>query len=184
HALQILAGPSLMVAVLGLQMLKKQLSGLHKSEIWNHIWKFLSKAEARDKLGRVVQYFCRFLQGALVHAPASPLQPYKAVIAEVQTTSAWATTTTLTATTTTTTTCKVGVGSTDSPLGKDDAPHPSPRPGCKQRRCLGGSSKSDSDHLLDPGPHLLAAEGWNSEVRELLRGAVAPAQPQVHHAFP
>ncbi|CAE8585699.1 unnamed protein product [Polarella glacialis] len=91
HALQILAGPSLMVAVLGLQMLKKQLSGLHKSEIWNHIWKFLSKAEARDKLGRVVQFFCRFLQGACVHMPASfPLQQHTKVIAEVQTTLDWA----------------------------------------------------------------------------------------------
>ncbi|CAE8636826.1 unnamed protein product [Polarella glacialis] len=90
HALQLLAGPATMITVLGLQMLKKQLTGMHKSELWNHIWKFISKAEARDKLGRIVQYFCRFLQGALVHAPSSPLAPYKTVIAEVQTTLAWA----------------------------------------------------------------------------------------------
>lgn len=91
HAVQILVGPSLMCFVLGLQMLKKQLTNSHKSELYQHIWKFISKAEARDKTGRIVQYFCRFLQGFLGHmAPEFWLQGWKPVIAEVQTTLAWA----------------------------------------------------------------------------------------------
>lgn len=80
-----------MCFVLGLQMLKKQLTNSHKSELYQHIWKFISKAEARDKVGRIVQYFCRFLQGFLGHMASDFwLQPWKPVIAEVQTTLAWA----------------------------------------------------------------------------------------------
>lgn len=91
HALQLAAGPSMMLLALGLQMLKKQLSCSHKSELWEHIWKFISKAEARDKTGRVVQYFCRFLQGAIAHMPqSSPLHLIKPIVAEVQSTLAWA----------------------------------------------------------------------------------------------
>eukprot|EP00933_Yihiella_yeosuensis_P037373 TRINITY_DN31278_c0_g1_i1.p1 TRINITY_DN31278_c0_g1~~TRINITY_DN31278_c0_g1_i1.p1 ORF type:complete len:322 (+),score=47.66 TRINITY_DN31278_c0_g1_i1:132-968(+) len=90
HALQLLAGPALMIVAAGLQMLKKHLTGLHKSDLWAHIWKFLSKSEARDKTGRIVQYFCRCLQGVIEHMPNSPLAPWKTVIAEVQTTLAWA----------------------------------------------------------------------------------------------
>jgi len=89
--MQVLAGPALMAFVCGLQILKKQLSGTFQSDLYNHIWKFISKAEARDKVGRIVQYGCRFLQGLLGHLPeAFPLQPFKPVIAEVQTTLAWA----------------------------------------------------------------------------------------------
>lgn len=91
HAIQLLAGPAAMLTAFGLQMVKKQLSGTHKNELWAHIWKFISKAEARDKVGRIVQYFCRFLQGAIVHAgPGFFLSPYKPIAAEVQSTLAWA----------------------------------------------------------------------------------------------
>ncbi|CAE7228623.1 PEX11E [Symbiodinium natans] len=91
HAGTLLAGPATMILVLGLQMLKKQLTSTHKSELYQHIWKFISKAEARDKTGRIVQYFCRFLQGFLGHMSETFwLQAWKPVIAEVQTTLAWA----------------------------------------------------------------------------------------------
>lgn len=91
HALQLLAGPTCMALMCGLQMLKKYLTSSHSSALYAHIWKFISKAEARDKVGRVVQYFCRFLTGALVHLPQSfPLQPFTPVISEVQSTLAWA----------------------------------------------------------------------------------------------
>jgi hypothetical protein len=90
HVAQLLAGPSLMAAAALCQMIKKQMSGTHKNEIYTHIWKFISKAEARDKVGRVVQYGCRALQGMLGHmGPDFWLQPYKSIIAEVQTTLAW-----------------------------------------------------------------------------------------------
>lgn len=91
HLINVTAGPAIMILFLGFQMLRKQLSGMHKSDLYNHIWKFISKAEARDKVGRIVQYACRALQGFLGHLPASfPLQAYQPVIAEVQTTLAWA----------------------------------------------------------------------------------------------
>ncbi|CAE7356699.1 Pex11 [Symbiodinium necroappetens] len=91
HVAQLLAGPALMILVLGLQNLKRQLTNTHKSELYEHIWKFISKAEARDKTGRIVQYFCRFLQGFLGHmSEGFWLQAWKPVIAEVQTTLAWA----------------------------------------------------------------------------------------------
>lgn len=74
-----------------LQMLKKMLSESHASVLYSNIWKFISKAEARDKVGRIMQYGCRGLQGLLSHCPDTfPLQVYKPVIAEVQTTLAWA----------------------------------------------------------------------------------------------
>jgi len=90
HALQLVAGPGAMMLCLLLQMLKKQLTGSHASELYDAIWKFLCKAEARDKTGRIVQYACRSMQGFLVHMPGSPLQAFKPAIAEVQTTLAWA----------------------------------------------------------------------------------------------
>merc|ERR1719229_745233 len=71
-------------------MLKKQLTGTHISKLYENIWKFISKAEARDKTGRIVQYGCRMLQGFLEHLPGSPLQIYKPARAEVQTTLAGA----------------------------------------------------------------------------------------------
>jgi len=91
HARQLLTGPAIVVAAAAYQVIKKQMTGAHKNELWTHIWKFLSKSEARDKVGRIVQYGCRSLQGILAHmAKDFWLQSYKPVIAEVQTTLAWA----------------------------------------------------------------------------------------------
>uniref|UniRef100_A0A7S4VHC8 Uncharacterized protein n=1 Tax=Alexandrium monilatum TaxID=311494 RepID=A0A7S4VHC8_9DINO len=91
QAVQLLSGPLIMGLLFLFQMVKKNFSGQHASKLYTHIWKFISKAEARDKVGRIVQYGCRGLQGALTHLPESfPLQPYKSVVAEVQTTLAWA----------------------------------------------------------------------------------------------
>lgn len=90
QALQVLSGPAIMILAAGLQVMKSKMTGTNKSELWSHIWKFISKAEARDKVGRIVQYFCRHLQGVVVHLPNSPLAPWKPVIAEVQSTLAWA----------------------------------------------------------------------------------------------
>lgn len=91
HAIQVLTGPAIMLLCLCLQTLKKMLTGSHVSKLYETIWKFICKAEARDKVGRIVQYGCRGLQGAMEHmSPASPLREWKPVIAEVQTTLAWA----------------------------------------------------------------------------------------------
>lgn len=90
HVLQIVSGPGAMFLLLIVQLIKKQLTGTHTSKIYDNVWKFLSKAEARDKIGRIVQYGCRALQGFLVHSPQSPLNVWKPVLAEVQTTLAWA----------------------------------------------------------------------------------------------
>jgi len=90
HTLQLLAGPFFMALFVVLQNIKKEMTGTHASELYDNIWKFICKAEARDKVGRMVQYFCRSLQGFLVHMPDSPLAPYKSAIAEIQTTLAWA----------------------------------------------------------------------------------------------
>lgn len=91
HGGQLLIGPSIMVASALYQLAKKSMTGTHAGALWNHIWKFISKAEARDKVGRVCQYGCRGLQGFLGHmGPDFWLQPYKNIIAEIQTTLAWA----------------------------------------------------------------------------------------------
>mmetsp|Transcript_52003 Transcript_52003/g.120950 ORF Transcript_52003/g.120950 Transcript_52003/m.120950 type:complete len:281 (-) Transcript_52003:96-938(-) len=91
HAMQLFAGPACMILVLGLQNLKKNLTGSHSSKLYETIWKFISKAEARDKTGRIVQYFCRSLQGFMGHMAADhPLLAWKPVVAEVQSTLAWA----------------------------------------------------------------------------------------------
>merc|ERR1719491_459701 len=90
HALQLVSGPFIMALFLVLQSIKKEMTGTHASLLYDNIWKFICKAEARDKVGRMVQYFCRSLQGILVHMPDSPLAPYKSAIAEIQTTLAWA----------------------------------------------------------------------------------------------
>jgi len=91
HLGQIVVGPTIMAMLAVLQLLKRKLTGSHKSDLYQHVWKFISKAEARDKVGRIVQYGCRMLQGTIGHmGPAFPLTPYKEVIAEVQTTLAWA----------------------------------------------------------------------------------------------
>merc|ERR1712129_652679 len=91
HALQLTSGPIIMAFLLGLQMLKKKLTDKHASTFYSDVLKFLSKAEARDKVGRIVQYGCRALQGILAHLPAdSALQLCKPLVAECQTTLAWA----------------------------------------------------------------------------------------------
>eukprot|EP00927_Polykrikos_kofoidii_P000087 TRINITY_DN10039_c0_g1_i3.p1 TRINITY_DN10039_c0_g1~~TRINITY_DN10039_c0_g1_i3.p1 ORF type:complete len:282 (+),score=29.98 TRINITY_DN10039_c0_g1_i3:91-936(+) len=91
QACQLAVGPAVMMALLFLQTLKAKLTGTQSSALYSHIVKFLAKSEARDKVGRIVQYGCRFLQGSLVHMPATlPLQAWKPAIAEVQTTLAWA----------------------------------------------------------------------------------------------
>mmetsp|Transcript_95516 Transcript_95516/g.275188 ORF Transcript_95516/g.275188 Transcript_95516/m.275188 type:complete len:272 (+) Transcript_95516:88-903(+) len=91
QAVQLLSGPALMAVAVGLQALKKNLTGTNASDLYQRVWKCISKAEARDKAGRIVQYFCRALQGFLGHmSPEHPSQVYKAAIAEVQSTLAWA----------------------------------------------------------------------------------------------
>jgi len=91
HALQVTSGPMIMAFFLGLQMLKKKLTDKHASTFYSDVWKFFSKAEARDKVGRIVQYGCRMLQGMLAHLPQdSALQLCKPLVAECQTTLAWA----------------------------------------------------------------------------------------------
>jgi len=88
---QVLTGPAIMIMAAAYQLIKKQQTGTHKGELLNHIWKFLSKAEARDKVGRLVQYGCRCLQGVLAHQTKdSWLNANKPVIVEIQTTLAWA----------------------------------------------------------------------------------------------
>merc|ERR1719191_2270987 len=80
-----------MILAFVIQTLRNQMTGTTASEFYTHIWKFISKAEARDKVGRIVQYACRGIQGALAHAPENfPLIPYQPVVAEIQTTLAWA----------------------------------------------------------------------------------------------
>lgn len=91
QALQLTMGPALMATLLVWQTLKKKLQGKCGGELHSHIWKFISKAEARDKTGRIVQYCCRAIQGFMEFlAPEHPLQAYKKTVAEVQTTLAWA----------------------------------------------------------------------------------------------
>jgi len=91
HATQLITGPVVMVLAAAYQLAKKKLTGTHKGEFLSHLWKFISKAEARDKVGRVVQYGCRALQGMLAHmAKDYWLHAWKPVIGEVQTTLAWA----------------------------------------------------------------------------------------------
>jgi len=88
---QLLTGPAIMILAAAYQVAKKQLTGTHKGELLTHIWKFISKAEARDKVGRVVQYGCRFLQGWCAHmAKDFWLNAWIPMIKEVQTTLAWA----------------------------------------------------------------------------------------------
>eukprot|EP00403_Amphidinium_massartii_P020580 CAMPEP_0178402232 /NCGR_PEP_ID=MMETSP0689_2-20121128/16727_1 /TAXON_ID=160604 /ORGANISM="Amphidinium massartii, Strain CS-259" /LENGTH=276 /DNA_ID=CAMNT_0020023109 /DNA_START=61 /DNA_END=891 /DNA_ORIENTATION=- len=88
---QLLAGPSIMITTVILQYIYKFMSGKHENKTYQHVWKFISKAEARDKVGRIVQYGCRALQGILAHmSPTSPWQSIKPLAAEVQTTLAWA----------------------------------------------------------------------------------------------
>lgn len=88
---QILTGPAIMILAAAYQLFKKQLTGTHEGKLLNHLWKFISKAEARDKVGRIVQYGCRCLQGVLAHqAKDFWLAAYKPAIVEVQTALAWA----------------------------------------------------------------------------------------------
>jgi len=92
HATQLLTGPALVVVAYAVQVLKKKMTGTHSAtELYKHIWKFLGKAEARDKFGRIFQYGCRALQGILAHMDKGFwLQAYKPAIAEMQTNLAWA----------------------------------------------------------------------------------------------
>mmetsp|Transcript_62724 Transcript_62724/g.176897 ORF Transcript_62724/g.176897 Transcript_62724/m.176897 type:complete len:274 (+) Transcript_62724:76-897(+) len=91
HLAQVLAGPVIMAAIALLQLVKKMQTGSHDDKLYQHIWKFVSKAEARDKVGRMVQYACRSIQGFATHMPGNErLQSIKTVVAEVQTTLAWA----------------------------------------------------------------------------------------------
>jgi len=91
HMQQLLTGPAILILAAAYQLLKKQLTGTHKGEFLNHLWKFFSKAEARDKVGRIVQYACRGLQGVMAHQTKdSWLNANKPVIVEVQTSLAWA----------------------------------------------------------------------------------------------
>jgi hypothetical protein len=84
-------GPAIMATLLVWQMIKKKFQGKCGGELHSHIWKFISKAEARDKTGRIVQYACRMIQGLMEFlAPEHPLLAYKTIVAEVQTTLAWA----------------------------------------------------------------------------------------------
>lgn len=110
QALQLLAGPGITLTFLVLNLLQKLATrnltspdghpafsdALIKarataSQLYMHIWKFFSKAEARDKVGRIVQYACRSFQGFLEFLPKEhPYQLIKPIAAEVQTTLAWA----------------------------------------------------------------------------------------------
>jgi hypothetical protein len=106
QVLQLLAGPGITFTFLLLQLLKNFMvrslaspdghpafanARSAASQLYNHIWKFFSKAEARDKVGRIVQYGCRSIQGFLAFLPQdSPYQLIKPIAAEVQTTLAWA----------------------------------------------------------------------------------------------
>jgi len=91
QALQITMGPLIMGCLLVWQYLKRKMQGKCGGELHSHIWKFVSKAEARDKTGRIVQYGCRAIQGFMeLLAPEHPLLAWKKIVAEVQTTLAWA----------------------------------------------------------------------------------------------
>lgn len=91
HLGQLVTGPAVMILFLGLQTLKRQLTGTHASKLYENIWKFISKAEARDKVGRIVQYYCRHLQGVMDHLDKTHwLLAWKPAVAEVQSTLAWA----------------------------------------------------------------------------------------------
>lgn len=88
---QVLSGPALMVAAAIYQIIKKNSTGKSVGDFRKKLWTALGKSEFRDKVGRVVQYACRGLQGFLAHmSPDFWLQAYKPAIAEVQTTLAWA----------------------------------------------------------------------------------------------
>jgi len=88
---QVLTGPAILVAAAVYQVVKKQMNGKCGSDFHSHLWKFFSKAEARDKMGRCVQYACRGLQGVIAHmAKDHWLGQWKTVIVEVQQTLAWA----------------------------------------------------------------------------------------------
>jgi len=92
HGKQLLTGPALVVLAAAYQVLKKRITGSNSaSELYKHIWKFLGKSEARDKVGRMAQYGCRALQGILAHMSKDFVgQAYKPAIAEMQTSLAWA----------------------------------------------------------------------------------------------
>lgn len=97
---QLLAAPAFVVAAAAYQILKDKLATPGSSlkeqvaslyEFYQHLWKAFGKSEFRDKVGRVVQYACRGLQGFLAHQPKDFwLQEYLPAIAETQTTLAWA----------------------------------------------------------------------------------------------
>lgn len=60
-------------------------------ELFEHVNKFLAKSEARDKVGRMVQYFMRCLMGLADHsAKDSMLMQWRPVFADMRETLAWA----------------------------------------------------------------------------------------------
>jgi len=81
----------LMVLFAVLEVLRQKATGESRSELYAHAWKFISKAEARDKVGKIFQYGCRACTGFLSHLPSdSPLQVWKPLFPEIQTTLTWA----------------------------------------------------------------------------------------------
>lgn len=100
HSRQLLVAPAFVVAAGAYQIVKDKLatpgSDLKKQvealfAFYQHLWKAFGKSEFRDKVGRVVQYACRGLQGFLAHQSKDFwLQQYLPAIAETQTTLAWA----------------------------------------------------------------------------------------------
>ncbi|CAK0896663.1 unnamed protein product, partial [Prorocentrum cordatum] len=83
QALQVTMGPLIMGCLLVWQYLKRRMQGKCGGELHSHIWKFISKAEARDKTGRIVQYGCRAIQGFMeLLAPEHPLQTWRKTVAE------------------------------------------------------------------------------------------------------
>jgi hypothetical protein len=62
-----------------------------KAELFEHVNEFLAKSEARDKTGRIVQYFMRCLMGLADHsAKDSLLMTWRPVFADIRETLAWA----------------------------------------------------------------------------------------------
>jgi len=88
---QLSLGPLCMMVLAALQLLKRKITGTNASKLWEDTWKFISKAEARDKLGRFVQYAIRAITGSLQYAaPDHPLNVWVPAMKEMQTTLAWA----------------------------------------------------------------------------------------------
>lgn len=91
HVLQICIGPLVTILFVMLEMLRRSAAEGKASELYQHLWKFISKAEARDKVGKIFQYGCRMMTGiSTLAAEDSFLAPWRSVFPEVQTTLTWA----------------------------------------------------------------------------------------------